>query len=493
MKRVTLFITILMSSILGGGITLGTYLTFFPANNTIGIPSKSANLHYTKVSTRNQSSQDEEQNSSLFVKAAANSTPSVVHIKTSIETSGESNQREQLLEELFGFRREPGQEKRQSEGSGSGVIISSDGYIVTNNHVIDHSNKIEVTLYDNRTLEAKLIGTDSQTDLALLKIDVSDLDPMPFGYSDDVQVGEWVLAVGNPFNLTSTVTSGIVSAKARNIRLFSGSYGIESFIQTDAAVNPGNSGGALVNLQGELIGINTAIASPNGSYAGYAFAIPSSIVQKVTKDLKEYGAVQRALLGVSIRDITSELQKEKDLERLNGVYVEAVQSGGSADKSGIKSGDIITKIDGQEVNKVAELQESIAIHRPGDEVNVSLIRKGKEINIEATLLNMMGDLKEINYNLSSMVDFGGASFADLEKEKKEKLELDYGVEIIKIGDGIWKKAGIKKGFIITSIDRKKTKDTKNLISLLRYKKGDAVLVEGIYSNGEKVYYGVPIE
>ena len=493
MNRTTLITSIVMSSVLSAVTALGVYVFFFEPNiNELKSNFIEPKLNYTTVSNTSQA-QPLEERSSAFVTAAAATTSGVVHIKTSLEQDNSQNQREELLEEFFGFRKKQNSKKKQAQGSGSGVILSSDGYIVTNNHVIENADEIEVTLYDNRTLKAKLVGNDPQTDLALLKVDANDLSWIPYGQSDDVQVGEWVLAVGNPFNLNSTVTSGIVSAKARNIRLFSGSYGIESFIQTDAAVNPGNSGGALVNLKGELIGINTAIASPNGSYAGYAFAVPVSIVKKIVADLKEYGTAQRALLGVSIRDITSELEKEKKLGVVQGVYVEAVSANGAAEKSGIEPGDVILSIDDSPVRKVAELQEAIGIHRPGDQVMVHLLRGGKKMTIEATLLNLMGDLKEVNYNVSSMIEFGGASLADLSVEKKKKMELKSGVEVLKLGNGIWKNAGIEEGFVITSMDNEPVKDAKGLMEALRYKRGGGVLIIGINPDGKEAYYALALK
>jgi Do/DeqQ family serine protease len=310
------------------------------------------------------------------------SVGAVVHVKTKYNVYGK-----QYVDPFyqFFFGRPQQQPMQQAQATGSGVILSEDGYIVTNNHVIQQANEIEVVLNDKRAFTAELIGTDPNTDIALLKIDAKGLPTLEMGNSDDLKVGEWVLAVGNPFNLTSTVTAGIVSAKARNINILDAEMKIESFIQTDAAVNPGNSGGALVNTRGELVGINTAIASQTGSYAGYAFAVPTSIVQKVVADLRQFGSVQRALLGIRMLDITSEVQQYYRLNTLEGVYIAEVVSGGAAEKGGVEEGDVITAVDGLKVNSSSELQEKIARKNPGDEVTLTVLRDNKRIDLRVTL------------------------------------------------------------------------------------------------------------
>jgi len=315
-----------------------------------------------------------------FTEAAESSVHAVVHVKTTIQRQVYADP---FMEFFFGIPKTYQQPAQMA--SGSGVIISKDGYIVTNNHVIDKAQIIQVVLNDKREFEATLVGTDPNTDIALLKINTDSLPTIPFGNSDNLKVGEWVLAVGNPFNLTSTVTAGIVSAKARNINILQSSMKIESFIQTDAAVNPGNSGGALVNTRGELVGINTAIASQTGSYAGYSFAVPVSIVEKVVGDIKQFGMVQRAVLGVQIMEITPELQKERNLPTLQGVFIAGVVKGGAADRYGINRGDIITHIDGRTIRTVTDLQEQIGRHHPGDKVEISLLRNGKAATIEVEL------------------------------------------------------------------------------------------------------------
>lgn len=319
-----------------------------------------------------------------LTEASEHSLEAVVHVRTLYQSSYQ--QVNPLLQFFFGI---PDQRELPSKmASGSGVILSGDGYIVTNNHVIDKASQIEVTLNDKRTFPAHLVGTDPTTDIALLKIEASDLPTLSFGNSDSLRIGEWVLAVGNPFNLTSTVTAGIVSAKARNINIITSNMKIESFIQTDAAVNPGNSGGALVNTRGELIGINTAIASETGSYAGYAFAVPSSIVKKVTDDLKEYGYVQRAVLGIQIADITSQLQTQYQLASLQGALVAGVLTGGAADQAGIEQGDIITHVNNTRINSVAQFQEQISRYHPGDIIRLTLLRGQRSIELPVTLSAM---------------------------------------------------------------------------------------------------------
>ncbi len=417
-----------------------------------------------------------------FVYAASLVTPGVVHIKTVKEVSG--SRYYNPFEDFFNMpRRSP-----QQEASGSGVIISDDGYIATNYHVVEGATEIEVTLDDNRKYEATLAGEDPTTDLALIKIDEKDLVFIKYGDSDNLQVGEWVLAVGNPFELTSTVTAGIVSAKARNIRILQNrDLGIESFIQTDAVVNPGNSGGALVNLQGELVGINTAIASPTGSYTGYSFAVPVSLVKKVMDDLLEYGAVQRALLGISIRDLDADLAEELGIKETNGVYVVDVNIGSSAEEAGLKEKDIIIAINETPVKNVAELQEHVARNRPGDKIKVTFLRDGNEKTVSATLKNIMGEEKM--YSRNSTMEIQGASVTEIDADLKKKLDLEGGVQLNDINSGKWKEAGIQNGFIITSIDKREIKTINDLMGALANKSG-GILIGGVYPDGEEGYYGI---
>lgn len=433
-----------------------------------------------------------------FTLAAELSIHAVVHVKTKtpvqVQTFGGFN--DPFFEYFFGpqQRRQPQQQETpMQEGSGSGVIISNDGYIVTNNHVIDRSKEIEVTLNDKRTFKATLVGADPNTDIALLKIDADNLPVIVFGNSDSLKVGEWVLAVGNPFNLTSTVTAGIVSAKARNINIINSQMKIESFIQTDAAVNPGNSGGALVNTKGELVGINTAIASQTGSYAGYAFAVPTSIVQKVVSDIRQFGAVQRAVLGVSMQDITSELAKEKKLKTMEGAYVAEIVENSAAEKAGIKKEDVIIKVNDVDVKSSAQLQEQIGRYSPGDKVSITVLRDNKEVTMKAELKNRQGNTSVIS--ASTNLDVLGADFKEISTKTKAQFQLDYGVEVKSLSKGKLQQAGVKQGFIIVKINNQAIRSVDDIETAL-----DAAIntndqfkvlnVAGLYPNGKVAYYAI---
>ena len=401
-----------------------------------------------------------------------------------------------------GFSRVPSDprgQQRQADpyvrmGSGSGVIISDKGYIVTNNHVIENADEIEVTLHNNETLKAKVIGTDPSTDVAVLQIKEAGLKAVPMGNSDRVEVGEWVMAIGNPFNLNSTVTAGIISAKGRNINIIDDKSAIEAFIQTDAAINPGNSGGALVNLNGELIGINTAIASPTGSYAGYGFAIPSNIVSKVVEDIIEYGMVQRAYLGIMIRDIDGNLVRDEKLKINEGTYVDSLMANGAAKDAGILSGDVITAINDAPVQKSSDLLEQVGRHRPGDEVTVTVDRHGKEMRFQVILADQKGERKLASKEELDILDILGAELEDLDADTAKKLGLDGGVVVKDPGKGILKnQTGISEGFIITGINNQKVTSLNDLRKSLDKEKG-GVLLQGIYENypGELYYaFGIP--
>lgn len=418
-----------------------------------------------------------------FISAAEQVTPGVVHIRSIYRSS--STQSNNPIDNFF--RPDGGNLPMQS--SGSGVIISDKGYIVTNNHVVDEASKVEVVLDDNRSFNARIVGTDPQTDLALLKIDATNLPFVKYGNSDNVKVGEWVLAVGNPFNLTSTVTAGIVSAKARNIGILRSSTGlqIESFIQTDAAVNPGNSGGALINLKGELIGINTAIASQTGSYTGYSFAVPVTLVEKVMDDLLEFGKVQRGLLGIRISDVNAQVAEMEDLDVVKGVFVSQVNENSAAEEAGIESGDVIIGINVVKVDNVAELQEIVARNRPGDAVEVIYLRNGKENRVTAVLKNNEGSTELVKREEFTSIE--GAVFETVSQDELKKYNLEGGVRITKIREGKWQDAGVKEGFIITSVDKTKIQNVEELNRLMENKQG-GVLVEGAYEDGEQVYYGL---
>jgi serine protease Do len=413
--------------------------------------------------------------------AAEKSIHSVVHIATQSYRGGGWSSGNPFFDEFFGLPRS--QEPSIARGFGSGVILSEDGFIVTNNHVIDRAHKIKVILNDKREFDARLAGADPSTDIALLKIEAEDLPFITYGNSDDLMLGEWVLAVGNPFNLTSTVTAGIISARARNLGINADQYSIESFIQTDAAVNPGNSGGALVNQQGLLVGINTAIASQTGSYAGYSFAVPVSIVEKVVEDLKEFGEVQRALLGVNIRDVTAALAEEENIDEFEGVFVVDVTENGAAKEAGIKSGDVIISIDGRNVNSSAELQEKISQYRPGDDVKIIVKRDGNRKQFTATLRNKHGDTQIVRDNVSVL----GARFETISESEKRDLEIEYGIKIVELKSGKLKDAGLSEGFIITHVNKNpiyKIDDLKREIGNAR----GGILIEGIYPDGELAYF-----
>lgn len=416
-----------------------------------------------------------------FTNAAEMTVHSVVHVKTIL-----SNQYGNIYGNPFDFW---GRQRQSQEASGSGVIISDDGYIVTNNHVVNNAESITITLNDNRTFTAKVIGTDPSTDLALLKIDAKDLPFVSYGNSDNVSVGEWVLAVGNPFNLTSTVTAGIVSAKARNIGILPDQYKIESFIQTDAAVNPGNSGGALVNTKGELIGINSAIASNTGTYTGYSFAIPVNLMRKVTDDLAEFGSVQRGFIGVSIRDLDSKLAEEKGIKEVQGIYVAGLTPGGAAEGAGLKEGDVITRVGQFPINTTPQLQEQIGRYRPGDKVDVTVMRDGKLKTLQVVLRNKDGQTSLIKSDPT--LNMLGGIFENIEIADKNKFGLDGGVKISKLNNGKLKSSGIREGFIITSVDKRPIKTKEDLENALKNKQG-GVLIEGIYPNGLRAYYGFGI-
>ena len=374
------------------------------------------------------------------------------------------------------------------------MIITEDGYIVTNNHVIEDASEIEVILNDNRKYSAEIVGTDPSTDLAVIKIKEKGLQPIPIGNSDEIHVGEWVLAVGNPFNLTSTVTAGIVSAKARNINLLSerpgsGMVPIESFIQTDAAVNPGNSGGALVNTRGELVGINTAIASHTGSYSGYSFAVPVNLVKKVMADLMDYGIVQRGFLGVQIADITQELKEQKKLPNTKGVFIAEVTANGSAQKAGIQAGDVVLKIGNKEVNSVAELQEEVGKRRPGDKVAVTIRdSKGEESTKELVLRNRDGETTLVSKEEVEKNAALGATFRDLTSKEKEELNITYGVKIKTLGAGKLKSLGLTEGMVITKINNEAVTSVEQLTSKLN-NRNRGVLLEILTESGKRDYVG----
>ena len=439
--------------------------------------------------------------------AAEKALPAVVHIKYV------QNSKTQTVEvqdnpfgdffDPFGFFGNPGQggtQKRQiqtpkKQATGSGVIISEDGYIVTNNHVVEGADELTVTLNHNSEYSARIIGTDKTTDLALIKINGKNLPTLPIGDSDKLKVGEWVLAVGNPFNLNSTVTAGIVSAKARSL----GANGVESFIQTDAAINAGNSGGALVNTQGELVGINAMLYSQTGSYSGYGFAIPTTIMKKVVNDLKQYGEVQRAVLLISGLDVHNYIDQQKDkgetvdLGTNDGIYVKDVDPDGAGAQAGLKEGDVITKLDDRTLTKMSELQEYLANKKPGDKVTITYLRNKKPITKAVTLKNAKGNTEILK---QADMDVLGGNFRAITKEQKDELNINYGLEVIKVNNGALKSAGVAKGFIIQKINDgiiKSIEDLQNAVKEASTSKEPVLYIQGVFPTGKKGYYAVPLE
>ena len=427
-----------------------------------------------------------------LTQAAGKSVHAVVHIEVKVREQASDFGDNQLYQFFFGPGGPGGanprgnkQQPQYATGSGSGVIISPDGYIVTNNHVVDDAVNVQVILDDNRKFTAKVIGRDPNTDIALVKIDGKDLPSLAWGNSDALKLGEWVLAVGNPFNLTSTVTAGIVSAKSRSIGIMSGQMPLESFIQTDAAVNPGNSGGALVNSRGDLVGINTAIASQTGSYSGYSFAIPATIAQKVVNDIRKFGEVQRAILGVMMRTVDDSIAKAKKLDKIEGAYVKSTSEDGAARKAGIREGDIIVSIDGNSINSSSQLQEQIGKYSPGNEVAVGYIRNGELKTAKIVLRNMKGDTSIIKEPVSVL----GAEFGPVPDNVKEKLQIDEGVQVENLSKGLLKDAGVKNGFIITDINKTSVSSKEDIErAVMQSNNKKPLLIEGVYPNGDYSYY-----
>ncbi|MBE6311073.1 MAG: Do family serine endopeptidase [Bacteroidales bacterium] len=490
-----LFLALFAAAVLGSTLTVVANNYYTQQNNI--------DKNFIRTSGRVPSSNTD------FTVAAENTINCVVSIKTfaTARQQYQGNRYFDPFEFFFGpgygnntprrQQQQPKEEKLQPLGLGSGVIISSDGYIVTNNHVIKGGEKLEVTLNNNEKYVAKVIGSDENTDLALLKIDAKNLNAITFGSSDDLKVGEWVLAVGNPFGFTSTVTAGIVSAKARNIGEATSqrANSIDSFIQTDAAVNQGNSGGALVNINGELVGINTAIYSQTGNYAGYSFAIPSSTVSKVVKDLKEYGSVQRAVLGISYQPLNAELAKEKNITATTeGLYVASVSDRSAAMQAGIQEGDVITKINDATVKSSGQIMEQMNKLRPGDKVKITYIRDNKTHTATATLRNDQGSTK---LTKSSSVSSLGCGFLAIDDEKKKELQIKNGVEVVGLKAGKFRNAGIKEGFIITEINNTPVSsrdDVENIYNSIMSSsdKRKVMIVFGYHPDGTEDVYAVKL-
>ena len=428
------------------------------------------------------------QNTPDFVDAAESSVNAVVHIMTKVvrQSTTYNDFFGALLGQLYGY---PGQTRNNTMVAyGSGVVLTPDGYIVTNNHVVDGADEVEVTFNNKVKRNATIIGTDPTTDLALIKVDASDLDYLVFGDSDQVRIGEWVLAVGNPFNLTSTVTAGIVSAKARNLSILGEGTSVESFIQTDAAVNPGNSGGALVNTKGELVGINAAIASHTGSYEGYSFAIPSNIVRKVVDDLLLYGTAQRGYLGVQITELTQELAEKEGLENIEGVYVADVTEAGAAVLAGMKAGDVITAIEGKKVNSTTQLRESVGQYRPGDKVDVEVNRNGNHYHYNLTLLNEAGNVDVVKKGESFFCSDLGLMLQPVNQNDMSRLGIKNGLKIVEIRQGRFMGSGITEGFVITKVNGYAVNDKSDLENALKSARSRRTYMEGVYPNGMKVNF-----
>ena len=472
----TILLSVLLSGLVAYGVGKSSVSNASPAqtagNEVQGSPYRTVNLSLDDYPD--------------FTYAAESAVDAVVFVKVTIKPQGQQYMGDDFFRFFFGDQF-PGQQ-RERQGSGSGVIIRSDGYIVTNNHVVESASKVEVTLNNNRTYEATVIGTDPATDVALIKIDADNLPVIEFADSDQLRLGEWVLAIGSPLGeeLRSTITAGIVSAKGRSMPNYDGKFKIESFIQTDAAVNPGNSGGALVNKAGKLVGINTAIISTTGSYTGYSFAVPSNIVSKIVGDLIDFGSVKRVMLGVTISPISDEIAKDLKLSSQLGVYVNEVTKGGSADKAGLKKGDIIVAIGGTDTPGTAKLQEKVNSFHPGDTTTVSVIRDGKREEI--SLVFQSAEERNGEVAEDGSVSFYGASLAVPSKEKLARLGLKGGVEIVSVGSGKMQDAGAQEGFIIQYVNDQPVSKPQDVIDLAKKSKR-AIFIEGVTANGRSGYFG----
>jgi Do/DeqQ family serine protease len=464
-------------------------------NNTVYVPAD--NAPYTTLSQASMPTAGKMQPVDL-TEAAEKTVHGVVHIKATVKSRTQTYQEiPDIFDYMFGARPRQRQYQTQPQvGYGSGVILTKDGYIVTNNHVIEKADEIQVTLNDNRVFDATLVGADVNSDLALLKIEGDEFPVVPMGNSDDLKLGEWVLAVGNPFNLTSSVTAGVVSAKSRRIGIYDAEGSIESFIQTDAAINMGNSGGALVNVRGELVGINAALESPTGTYAGYGFAIPTTIVKKVVADLREYGSVQRAILGVIGRDLSSMLQleenKNKDFGSIDGVYIVELTDGGGALAAGLEEGDVITAIDGKKVRTMTELQETVVQYRPGDKVTVTLLRNKKEKKIDVELKNARGNTDIVK---AADMEVLGATFQEVPEQTRRQLNIGYGVQVSSVNNGILKDEGVQRGYIILRINEQQIKSVEDVERI--YKEAvsspnQVLFIQGVYPSGRRAMYAIDL-
>ena len=447
---------------------------------------RSATYFYNRDSTPASISDFRAEEYPDFTYAAEYAVKAVVHVKV---VKRGTTQPYSFFD--FFFDSDRPQRQREQIGVGSGVVITEDGYIVTGNHVISGADDIEVTLEDKQIMKATLVGADPVTDIALLKIDAAGLPYLPFGDSDALRLGEWVLAIGNPYDLRSTVTAGIVSAKARTIstsRLADNEFKIEAFIQTDVAVNSGNSGGALINNKGELVGINTAIVSSTGAFAGYSFAVPTTIVKKTVEDLMDFGLVNRALMGVSMQEIDGILAAEKGLKDTKGVYIVDVNKGSAADKGGVKSGDVLLAVNSVSVNSYPAVQEQVSRYSPNESIKLKLLRDGKELETSITLDARPESLVTEKRDVFRLY---GAELAEVSPEKLEKMKIESGVEVLSVSEGRFQSAGIKPGFIITYINQYQIKNITDLQTIIQRSRR-SISIEGVYADGETVYYGMGI-
>lgn len=494
MKRSHFIIAVVAASLLASGVTAFTVAKLAQPKQQrsaydIEFRTGGAGTHFTSW---------EKDGYPDLTYAAENAVRAVVNVENISEVSvrGRGNMGGyNPFFEFFGFpQQEPGEgSTRERRSGGSGVIISPDGYVVTNNHVIENATRLRVKLSDNRVFDATLVGTDPSTDVALIKIEAEDLPTLSFGDSDELRLGEWVLAIGSPFDLQSTITAGIVSAKARNLHTMGDRMDIQSFIQTDAAVNPGNSGGALVNTRGQLVGINTALTSPTGTYAGYSFAVPVSIVQKVVVDLKEYGVVQRAMIGIGYNELTPEFVEERGeelgIKEAGGLYVGSIEPGGGAEAAGIEVGDILVEIDGVRTDNSAALLEYIAKKRPNDKVELTVKRDGKLKHFEVVLRNMAGKAELLKKDAVFAVDALGGTFGDLTDEGAEELDIEGGVVVRSVEEGgLMSENGIRRGFVITEVNGRAVRS----VSDLRKITDRITRVDGVYPGPRPRYWSYPI-
>ena len=476
------FMTVAVSVLLSAGVAAGIVKAATPSADAATTTTTSYSIDGAAYRTVNLAENDYPD----FTYAAESAVDAVVFVKVTIKT-----QQQYYIDPFFKFffgDQLPQTQEREQQGSGSGVIIRGDGYIVTNNHVVQGATKVEVTLNNNKVYEAKVIGTDPVTDVALLKIEADGLPIVPFADSDQLRLGEWVLAIGSPLGeqLRGTITAGIVSAKGRSMPNYNGEFRIESFIQTDAAVNPGNSGGALVNKKGELVGINTAIVSQTGSYSGYSFAVPSNIVKKVVGDLIDFGSVKRARLGVAMSPVTEKISEELKLSSLEGVYINEVAKGGAADKAGVKEGDILLKVDETLIKSPSALQEKVNSYHPGDKATLTVIRGGKNLELQVEFQG--SDAKTGTVDEDGAVAFYGGKLREAPKEKLEMLGLKKGVEIVSAGSGVLANAGASDGFIILYVNDQPVSNPQDVLNIAK-KSRRAIYVEGVDSVGKKGFFG----